>query len=204
MVNAWPTSRLTFCSSDPWAAGCPSTDTLCPGGIEARTVTGLPRLPRTGESGTPGLLGGRSAGDAVILSPGAAAAVEWSPQPHAAKASPAVTVAPARSRRRRYVRSHVWRNKSREDNAVHLLLVVEEGNRRRLGPRRGRLAHERHQVGHAGRAAGRFHVPDAFGVRIQRVELGVESCKRAVHLGPPAVGCESGPSESTPLGMIRR
>src|SRR3954465_6422542 len=128
MGDAWPASRLTFCSSDPWAAGCPSTDTLCPGGIEARTVTGLPRLHRPVYAGTPAPYAGGSAGDAVILSPGAAAAVEWSPQPHAAKASPAVTVAPARNRRRRYVRSHVWRNKSREDNAVHLLLVAEEGN----------------------------------------------------------------------------
>src|SRR4051794_4629630 len=103
-------------------------------------------------------------------------------------AAPAAA-APATNRRRVRLSSDVRTDKGREDDAVHVVLRL--GQRRGGGvgrPVRGRLAHERRKLRHR-----RLCVPDPLHVGVERLELGVESCQRAVHLGPPLLGCESGP-----------
>ena len=47
---------------------------------------------------------------------------------------------------------------------VHLLLAMEERSRRRLGPRRGRLTHERSELRQTGLLPCGFRVPDPFDV----------------------------------------
>src|SRR4051794_13853409 len=142
----WPAARRTVCTRPPTRGRASSTVTRKPARSSSCAATSPARPAPTTTT---------------------RAFDRRCPQPTAA-VTPAAA-APATNRRRVSPASDVGADKGREDDAVHVVLVLWQRSSRCVRrPGRGRLADERRQLRHR-----RLRVPNAFHVGVERLELGV-------------------------------